>query len=42
MKNKKNIWIFTFGYGQQHEGHYVEIEANSEKEAREVLFRMLI
>jgi hypothetical protein len=23
-RDKEQVWIFTFGYGQQHEGHYVK------------------
>lgn len=23
--NEKQYWIFTFGYGQKHQGHYVKI-----------------
>ena len=31
-------WIFTFGYGQQHEGKYVRISGTYE-EAREKMFK---
>lgn len=23
-RDKEQVWIFTFGYGQKHEGHYVK------------------
>jgi hypothetical protein len=28
-------WYFTFGYGQEHGGHYIVIEAGNSSSARE-------
>ena len=34
----KRYWIFTFGWGQQHQGKYVKIYAESDGEARDKMF----
>lgn len=34
---EKENWIFTFGYGQQHEGKYVRV-TGTRSEAREKMF----
>ena len=28
MYNHCEVWIFTFGYGQKHEGHYVRVKGD--------------
>lgn len=35
--NEKQWWIFTFGYGQKHEGHYVKIYGTFD-DARQKMF----
>ena len=35
--NNEKWWIFTFGYGQKYEGHYVKINGTF-GEAREKMF----
>ena len=37
--DEKQWWVFTFGYGQKHEGHYVKIYGTYEK-AREMMFKL--
>lgn len=37
IKAVKNVYYFTFGYGMEYQGMYVEIEAYSSEEARQLM-----
>ena len=38
VEAEKECWVFTFGYGQKHEGKFVKIYGRDFGDARQVMF----